>query len=114
MIYLIKHVFQIKQKTLTKHISRECKCKLDGTKCSSNQWWNNNKCRCECKKRHICEKDYVWNPATCNCGNGKYLASTINDSAIICDEVIDADAKLSPEDSNDETKTIPKILMKRR
>ena len=30
-------------KTLTKHISCECKCKFDGTKCTSNQWWNNNK-----------------------------------------------------------------------
>ena len=42
-------------KTLTKHISCECKCKFDVTKCKSNQWWNNDKCRCECKK-HICEK----------------------------------------------------------
>ena len=25
-------------KLLTKHISCECKCKFDGTKCSSNQW----------------------------------------------------------------------------
>ena len=32
----------------------------------SNQWWNNEKCRCECKKIHVCEKDYVWNIATCN------------------------------------------------
>ena len=32
----------IESKTLTKHISCECKCKLDGTKCSSIQWWNNN------------------------------------------------------------------------
>ena len=30
-------------KTLTKHISCECKCKLDETKCKSKQWWNNNK-----------------------------------------------------------------------
>ena len=30
----------------------------------------------------------------------------MDDSAIICDEVIDADAKLSPKD-DDETKTIP-------
>ena len=27
-----------------KHISCECKCKFDGTKCNSNQWWNNDKC----------------------------------------------------------------------
>ena len=30
----------------------------------------------------------------------------MDDSAIICDEVIDADAKLSPKDDDDETKTI--------
>ena len=29
-------------KTLTKHISCECKRKLDGTKCNSNHWWNND------------------------------------------------------------------------
>ena len=43
-------------KTLTKHISCECKCKFDGTRCNSNQWWNNDKCQCECKKHHICEE----------------------------------------------------------
>ena len=30
----------------------------------------------------------------------------MDDSAIICDEVIDADAKLSPKDNNDKTKII--------
>ena len=70
------------------YISCKCKCKLDGTKYNSRQQWNNAKCRCECKKHHICEKDYVWNPATCSCENGKYLASIIDDSAIMCDEFI--------------------------
>ena len=42
-------------KTLAKHISCECKCKFDGTKCNSNQWWNNDKYRFECKNYHICE-----------------------------------------------------------
>ena len=58
-------------KTLTKHISCKCECKFDDTKCNSNQWWNNDKCRCEFQKHHICEKDYVWNSATYNCENGK-------------------------------------------
>ena len=44
-------------KTLTMHISCECKCKFDGRKCNSDQWWNNDKCQCECKKRHVCEKE---------------------------------------------------------
>ena len=104
MTYLIKYVFQIKQdlnlnifkiisginesKALTKHISWECKCKFNGRNCNLGQWWNNDKCWCECKKRRVCEKDYVWNPATCNCENGKYLASIMDDSAIMCDEII--------------------------
>ena len=70
-------------KTLTKRISCECKCRFDGKKCNSNQWWNNDKCSCECKKHHICKKDYVWNPATCSCENGKYLASIMD--KIVCD-----------------------------
>ena len=49
------------------------------------------KCRRECKKYHICEKDYIRNPATCSCENGKYLASVIDDSNIMWDEVIDAE-----------------------
>ena len=43
-------------KTLTKHISCECKRRFDGRKCNSDQWWNNDKGQCECKKHHICEK----------------------------------------------------------
>ena len=45
----------------------------------------------ECKKRHICEKDYICNPATCSCQNVKYLASIKDDSAVTFDQIIDAD-----------------------
>ena len=76
---------------IKKQISSEYKCKFDQRKCNSDQWWNSNKCWWECKKRHLCEKDYVWNPATCKCENWKYLASIMDDSAIICDEFTDAD-----------------------
>ena len=86
-------------KTLTKYISWECKCRFDGTKFNSNRWWNNYKCWYEFKKHNIYEKGYIWNPATCDCGNGKCLASTMDDSVIRCDEVI--------ESYNEEIKTIP-------
>ena len=76
-------------KTLTKHIPCECKCKFDERKCNSNQWWNNDKCRCQCKKRHLCEKDYIWNTSTCICENGTYLANIMDESVIICDEIIE-------------------------
>ena len=36
-------------KTLTKHLSCECKWRFDGKKCNSNQWWNNDKSRSDLK-----------------------------------------------------------------
>ena len=75
-------------KTLTNHISCECECRFDGRKRNSDQWWNNGKYQCDCKKRHVCEKDHVWNPATCNCENGKY--SLMDDSPITCAEIIES------------------------
>ena len=67
-------------KTLSKHILCECKSKFDGRKCNSNQWRNSDKCRHEWRKRHVYGKDYIWNPATGSCENGKYLASIMDDS----------------------------------
>ena len=46
-----------------------------------NQKWQNEKFRYACKnwkEHHVCEKDYIWNPATCNCENGKYLGRIID------------------------------------
>ena len=37
-------------KTLTKHISCKCECRFEERKCNSDQWWNNDKFQCECKK----------------------------------------------------------------
>ena len=76
-------------KTLTKYMSCEYKCRFDGRKCNSDQLWHNDKCQCEYKKRHIWRKDFVWNPVTLSYENGKYLVSVKNDSAIICDEIIE-------------------------
>ena len=42
------------------------------------------------KKHYICEKDYIQNPNTCICENGKYLASIMDDSVITCDEILEA------------------------
>ena len=56
------------------------------------------------------KKDYVWNPDTCNCGNGKYLAIIMDDSAIICDEILDAglETKLNDEPNLSDAKLSPK------
>ena len=54
------------------------------------------------KKHNICERLYhlvLYNPATCNCENGKYLATIMDDSVVICDE--------AKESYDEETKPIP-------
>ena len=94
-------------KTLAKQISCECKCRFDGRKCNSNQWWNNDKCWCECKKCRVCEKDYFrllfLHVAEIK---EKYLASTLDNSSIKCDEVI--------QSNNEETKTISNYLNEKK
>ena len=86
--------------TLTKHISCECKRKFDDRKCNSNQKCNNDKCICECKKHDICEKYYIWNPATCSYENGRYLVNIIDRSVITCDEIIDTGKKTVAKNFN--------------
>ena len=34
-------------------------------------------------------KNYIWNLSTCSCENGKYLASIMGDSVVMCDKIID-------------------------
>ena len=70
-------------------------------KWNSDQWWNNDKCWCEFEKHHVCEKDFIWNTSACSCKNGKYLASIMDDLAITCDEIIDAERKTVPTNFNE-------------
>ena len=41
----------------------------------------------------ICEKNYIWNTATCNCENGKYLPSIIDNSVSRSDDIIEEETK---------------------
>ena len=51
---------------------------------------------------------YVRNHAPCNCENGKYLESIMDDTAIICDEVIDAGADAKAKQNDEEKRTVSK------
>ena len=41
------------------------------------------------KKKLCVQKNYIWNPSTCTCENGRYTRSIIDDSVITCDEIIE-------------------------
>ena len=51
---------------------------------------NLDRCARSCNILNDLKKDYIWNPATCTCKNGKYVVSVIGDSVITCDEIIEA------------------------
>ena len=80
---------------MQRHVS--CECKFYGKTCDSNQTF---KCWRKCKKHHICEQDYTWNPATCSCKNIKYLESIIDNSVITCGEIIEEETKINPKRFN--------------
>ena len=42
-----------------------------------------------------CKKDYSWNPSTCICENSRYLKSTVEDSVIVCGEIINISSSVS-------------------
>ena len=75
-------------KTMTKHISCDCKCKFNSTTCSSNQKWKNKTCQCEFKNYCKRKTDYSWIISTCVCDKSKYLKSIADNSVITCDEII--------------------------
>ena len=89
---------------LTKHILCRYKCKFDVRKCNFNQKWNNDRYLCKCKnleQHHACKKEYIWNPSTCSCENGEYLgsSSSIDDSMIMCNEILNAADSVSTDGS---------------
>ena len=57
-------------RTLTKHISWDCKFEFDSRKYISNQKWKNNTYQYQCKRLltlHVCKEDYAWCPSVCSC-----------------------------------------------
>ena len=90
---IIARINKPKQKIKeAKHPSCKCECKLDYIKCNLNQKWNNDKYWCVWKypkKDNTCAKDCIRNHDVCSCKNGKYIASIIDDSVIMCDDIIE-------------------------
>ena len=39
------------------------------------------------------KKDYLWNPGTCSCENGRYLASIMDDWVMTCDQIFEEETK---------------------
>ena len=59
-------------KTMTKHISCDCKCKFNSTACNLNQKWNNKIYQCKYENYRNCKKDCSRNPGTYISENSNY------------------------------------------
>ena len=91
-------VFNLMSRTNeSRHIKWHEMCRsifrLDAIVCNNKQCWNNDKCRCECKKlidKGICDKEYAWNPSNCececdkSCDFGEYLTLAENENSYKC------------------------------
>ena len=71
-------------KTMTKHISCDCKCKSNSTTC---KYGITKQANMNVKIIHKCKKDYSCNPSTSISENSKYLKSIADISLIECDEI---------------------------
>ena len=69
-------------KTMTKHISCDCKCKSNSTTCKYGITKQANM-----NVKIIHKKDYSCNPSTSISENSKYLKSIADISLIECDEI---------------------------
>ena len=85
---------------MTKHISRDWKCKFNSTTCKSDQKLNYATCQCECRNYWKCIKHYSWNLSTCMYENSKYLEGIAETSVITCDGNISAMDVVSPKITN--------------
>ena len=62
------------------HETCKCKCRLETSVCNNKKRWNDNKCRCECKKlidKEMRDKGFIWNLSNfeCNVINHEMLVS---------------------------------------
>ena len=66
---LISRINETKQ--ILWHESCKCICKSSDAICNTNQLWNDDRCRCECREDLVnkinCGKGYSWNPSNCEC-----------------------------------------------
>ena len=67
----------IEKKTSIKHISCDCKCKLNGKYTVQIRNGIMINVNTSIKKYLTCKKDYSWNPSANVCENSKYLKSIV-------------------------------------
>ena len=54
------------------------------------------------------KRNYIWNPATCSCENGKYLTNIMDNSVITCDEIVEEITV--PTNFNEKSNLLKKIV----
>ena len=53
-------------KSIKRHETCKCICRLNGIICNNKQRWNKDKCK-ELIDKGVCNKGFIWNPSNCEC-----------------------------------------------
>ena len=72
-------------KNKAKQIKWHGNCECDPIIYNNKQKWNKDKCRYECKKlvHKKCNKNFVWNPRSCNCEYKRKAVLLVDECEII-------------------------------
>ena len=57
-------------RSVKRHETCKCICRLNKIICNNKQRWNKEKCICECQElidKGVCDKGFIWNPSNCGC-----------------------------------------------
>ena len=57
-------------RSIKRHETCKCICRLNKINCNNKQRWSEEKCRYECKEliyKGVCDKGFIWNPSNCKC-----------------------------------------------
>ena len=68
--------------------------------CNSSKNGDNKTFQCESKNYCTCKKDHSWSRNTSICDNSRYLKSIINESVIVCNEIINVTEIVSTNVTN--------------
>ena len=76
-------------RTLTKIFHISCKFEFYASNSNSNQYWNNDFCRHQCKnsiKHRVCKENYAYNPSSHASEFERYFKSIAYDLVVTCNE----------------------------
>ena len=98
-------------RSIKRHKTYKCICRLNEVICNNKQRWNEEKCRCECKElidKGVCDKGYIFNPSNseCECDKSCNVGQYLDYSHCKCQKKLIDPLIEECTENDDETKLV--------